>query len=37
MRRAKPIARATPPDVRKRVSRPVKDVDRSEHRSFPGR
>lgn len=34
MRRAKPIARATPPDVHKRISRPVKSVDRNEGRSF---
>jgi prophage regulatory protein len=34
LRRAKPIARATPPDVRKRVSRPVKSSDRNEDRSF---
>lgn len=34
LRRAKPIARATPPDVRKRVTRPVKVADRSEDRSF---
>lgn len=34
LRRAKPIARAAPPDVRKRISRPVKSSDRSEGRSF---
>ena len=35
-RRAKPIRRAPPPDVRKRVSRPVRDADRSEDQPFPG-
>ena len=33
---AKPIRRAPPPDVRKRVSRPVRAADRSEDRPFPG-
>ena len=36
LRRAKPIRRAPPPDVRKRVSRPVRAADRSEDRPFPG-
>ena len=36
LRRAKPIRRAPPPDVRKRVSRPVRDADRSGDRPFPG-
>ena len=36
LRRAKPIRRAPPPDVRKRVSRPVRAADRSEDRPSPG-
>ncbi len=36
LRRAKPIRRAPPPDVRKRISRPVRAADRSEDRPFPG-
>ena len=36
LRRAKPIRGAPPPDVRKRVSRPVRAADRSEGRPFPG-
>ena len=36
LRRAKPIRRAPPPDVRKRITRPVRDADRSEGRPFPG-
>jgi prophage regulatory protein len=36
LRRAKPIRRAPPPDVRKRVSRPVRAADRTEGRPFPG-
>ena len=36
LRRAKPIRRAPPPDVRKRITRPVRTADRSEGRPFPG-
>ena len=36
LRRAKPIRRAPPPDVRKRITRPVKAADRSEGQPFPG-
>ena len=36
LRRAKPIRRAPPPDVRKRISRPVRAADRNEDRPFPG-
>ncbi|GAA0634444.1 helix-turn-helix transcriptional regulator [Brevundimonas lenta] len=36
LRRAKPIRRAPPPDVRKRVTRPVRAADRNEDRPFPG-
>ncbi|MDP1736540.1 MAG: AlpA family phage regulatory protein [Caulobacter sp.] len=36
LRRATPIARATPPDVHKRRSRPVRTADRSEDRPFSG-
>ena len=36
LRRAKPIRRAPPPDVRKRITRPVRAADRSEDRPFPG-
>ncbi|MBX3484408.1 MULTISPECIES: AlpA family transcriptional regulator [Caulobacteraceae] len=36
LRRAKPIKRAPAPDVRKRISRPVRAGDRSEDRLFPG-
>lgn len=30
LRRTKPIRRAPPPDVRRRISRPVRDADQSE-------
>ncbi len=36
LRRAKPIRRAPPPDVRKRITRPVRAADRNEGRPFPG-
>jgi len=36
VRRSQPIVRATPPDVHKRRSRPVRAADRSEARPFPG-
>ena len=36
LRRAKPIRRAPPPDVRKRITRPVRAGDRSEDRPPPG-
>lgn len=36
LRRAQPIARAAPPDVHRRRSRPVRTVDRSEGRPFQG-
>lgn len=36
LRRSQPIARATPPDVHMRRSRPVRVADRSEGRPSPG-
>lgn len=36
LRRAQPIRRAPPPDVRKRISRPVRAGGRSEDQPFPG-
>lgn len=36
LRRAAPIARAMPPDVHKRRTRPVRTADQSEPRPFPG-
>lgn len=35
-RRSSPIARATPPDVRSRRTRPVRTADRNERPPFPG-
>jgi prophage regulatory protein len=35
-RRSSPIARATPPDVHRRRTRPVRAADRSERSSFSG-
>lgn len=35
-RRSSPIARAAPPDVNRRRTRPVRGEDRSEPRPFPG-
>lgn len=35
-RRSSPIARATPPDVHRRRTRPVRSEDQSEPRPFPG-
>lgn len=36
LRRTQPISPATPPDVHKRRTRPVRGADRSEPRPFPG-
>ncbi|TPW03966.1 MAG: prophage regulatory protein [bacterium] len=36
LRRAQPIRRAPAPDVRKRITRPVRAADRSEARPSPG-
>lgn len=36
LRRTNPIARAEPPDVRQRRTRPVRAAGRSENRLFPG-
>lgn len=36
LRRARPIRRATPPDVHRRVSRPVRDADRNGVLPFQG-